>query len=218
MASCRVLSMNPCCYLTLSHAASPLQTNPLPGPVCREHQQALADVVAAHDRLLVLSDEIYEHIIYPPAQAHSFAALPGMWERTLTVNGFSKAFAMTGWRLGYLAAPRHFAKAAAAIQSQSTSGASSIAQHAALTALGMGLRGGEPVHRMVQAFQQRKVGPISFQRQLPQCMLPNAAAGLHEEDTPGHLRQCGAYCICHEVACPFSALRASKKIPSVCRT
>ena len=49
-----------------------------------------------HPRLLVLSDEIYEHIMYPPAKHHSFASLPGMWERTLTVNGFSKAFAMTG--------------------------------------------------------------------------------------------------------------------------
>lgn len=58
--------------------------------------QAIAEVVAKHPRLLVLSDEIYEHIIYPPATHHSFAALPGMWERTLTVNGFSKAFAMTG--------------------------------------------------------------------------------------------------------------------------
>ena len=53
-------------------------------------------MVAEHPRLLVLSDEIYEHIIYHPAQHHSFAALPGMWPRTLTVNGFSKAFAMTG--------------------------------------------------------------------------------------------------------------------------
>lgn len=58
--------------------------------------QAIAELVWEHPRLLVLSDEIYEHIIYPPAQHHSFAALPGMWQRTLTVNGFSKAFAMTG--------------------------------------------------------------------------------------------------------------------------
>lgn len=58
--------------------------------------QELAEVIAEHPRLLVLSDEIYEHIIYRPAQHHSFAALPGMWQRTLTVNGFSKAFAMTG--------------------------------------------------------------------------------------------------------------------------
>ncbi|KAJ8637470.1 hypothetical protein MRB53_011737 [Persea americana] len=70
--------------------------------------EEIADVVAKHPRLLVLSDELYEHIIYPPAKHISFASLPGMWERTLTVNGFSKAFAMTGWRLGYLAAPKHF--------------------------------------------------------------------------------------------------------------
>lgn len=66
----------------------------------------------------MLSDEIYEHIIYPPAEHVSFAGLPGMFERTLTVNGFSKAFAMTGWRLGYLAAPKHFAVACGRIQSQ----------------------------------------------------------------------------------------------------
>jgi len=58
--------------------------------------QELAEVVKAHPRLLVISDEIYEHIIYAPAVHTSFASLPGMWERTLTVNGFSKAFAMTG--------------------------------------------------------------------------------------------------------------------------
>ena len=58
--------------------------------------QELAEVVSEHPRLLVLSDEIYEHIVYQPARHHSFGALPGMWPRTLTVNGFSKAFAMTG--------------------------------------------------------------------------------------------------------------------------
>jgi aspartate/glutamate/aspartate-prephenate aminotransferase len=63
---------------------------------------------------------------------------------------------MTGWRLGYLAAPQHFANAAAAIQSQSTSGASAIAQHAALAALGLGPRGGAPVAEMVEAFQGRR--------------------------------------------------------------
>ena len=89
---------------------------------CRHDLEALAKVVADHPRLLVLSDEIYEHIIYPPAEHRSFASLQGMYDRTLTVNGFSKSFAMTGWRLGYLAAPQNIAKAAAAIQSQSTSG------------------------------------------------------------------------------------------------
>ena len=90
--------------------------------------EGIADVVREHPRLMVISDEIYELIIYAPHTHHSFAALPDMWDRTLTVNGMSKAFAMTGWRIGYLAAPRHFAKAAAVIQSQSTSGACSISQ------------------------------------------------------------------------------------------
>lgn len=85
-------------------------SNPSGAVYSLEALRALAEVVAEHPRLLVLSDEIYEHIIYAPAEHHSFAAVPGMRARTLTVNGFSKAFAMTGWRLGYLAAPAHFAK------------------------------------------------------------------------------------------------------------
>ena len=118
--------------------------------------QAIAAVVARHPRLLVLSDEIYEHIIYPPAKHHSFAALPGMWERTITVNGFSKSFAMTGWRMGYLAAPNWAAAAAASVQSQTTSGASAIAQRASLAALAMGPAGGAPVAEMVAAFRSRR--------------------------------------------------------------
>ena len=90
--------------------------------------EAYAAAIRDHPRALVIADEIYEHIMYPPAEHVSFASLPDMWERTLTVNGMSKAYAMTGWRIGYLAAPRHFAKAAAVIQSQSTSGACSISQ------------------------------------------------------------------------------------------
>lgn len=118
--------------------------------------EEIADIVRKHPRLLVLSDEIYEHIIYPPAEHTSFASLPGMWERTLTVNGFSKAFAMTGWRLGYLACPKHFLTACGKIQSQSTSGASSISQKAGLAALGLGYAGGEAVSAMVKAFQERR--------------------------------------------------------------
>ena len=103
-------------------------SNPSGAVLSRELQAKYADIVRSHPRALVISDEIYEHIVYAPATHVSFATLPGMWERTLTVNGMSKAFAMTGWRIGYLAAPRHFAKAAAVIQSQSTSGACSISQ------------------------------------------------------------------------------------------
>ncbi|XP_062148676.1 bifunctional aspartate aminotransferase and glutamate/aspartate-prephenate aminotransferase [Alnus glutinosa] len=118
--------------------------------------EEIAQVVAKHPRLLVLSDEIYEHIIYAPATHTSFASLPGMWERTLTVNGFSKAFAMTGWRLGYIAGPKHFIAACGKIQSQSTSGASSISQKAGVAALGLGYAGGEAVSTMVKAFRERR--------------------------------------------------------------
>jgi len=142
-------------------------SNPTGSVYPRELLEALAEVVRDHPRLLVLSDEIYEYITYAPAQHHSFGTLPGMWERTLTVNGFSKAYAMTGWRLGYLAGPRHFVKAASTIQSQSTSGASSIAQHAALAALNLGPRGGPPVAAMVEAFKERKDMIVAKLRTIP---------------------------------------------------
>ncbi|XP_052191443.1 bifunctional aspartate aminotransferase and glutamate/aspartate-prephenate aminotransferase-like isoform X1 [Diospyros lotus] len=131
-------------------------SNPTGSVYLRELLEEISQIVARHPRLLVLSDEIYEHIIYAPATHTSFASLPGMWERTLTVNGFSKAFAMTGWRLGYLAGPTHFVAACGKIQSQATSGASSISQKAAVAALGLGYAGGEVVSTMVKAFQERR--------------------------------------------------------------
>ncbi|KAJ0040505.1 hypothetical protein Pint_26654 [Pistacia integerrima] len=118
--------------------------------------EEIAKIVAKHPRLLVLSDEIYEHIIYSPATHASFASLPGMQERTLTVNGFSKAFAMTGWRLGYIAGPKHFVAACNKLQSQITSGASSVSQKAGVAALGLGYAGGEAVSTMVKAFRERR--------------------------------------------------------------
>ncbi|XP_052196335.1 bifunctional aspartate aminotransferase and glutamate/aspartate-prephenate aminotransferase-like isoform X2 [Diospyros lotus] len=131
-------------------------SNPTGSVYPRKLLEEIARIVAKHPRLLVLSDEIYEHIIYAPATHTSFASLPGMWERTLTVNGFSKAFAMTGWRLGYLAGPKHFIAACGKIQSQLTSGASSISQKAGVAALGLGYAGGEAVSTMVKAFEERR--------------------------------------------------------------
>ncbi|KAK0608724.1 hypothetical protein LWI29_035079 [Acer saccharum] len=131
-------------------------SNPTGSVYPKELLEQIAKIVAKHPRLLVLSDEIYEHIIYAPATHTSFASLPGMWERTLTVNGFSKAFAMTGWRLGYIAGPKHFVAACNKIQSQSTSGASSISQKAGVAALGLGYAGGEAVSTMVKAFRERR--------------------------------------------------------------
>jgi aspartate/glutamate/aspartate-prephenate aminotransferase len=131
-------------------------SNPTGSVYPKELLEEIARIVAKHPRLLVLSDEIYEHIIYKPATHTSFASLPGMWERTLTVNGFSKAFAMTGWRLGYIAGPKHFVAACNKIQSQFTSGASSISQKAGVAALGLGYAGGEAVSTMVTAFRERR--------------------------------------------------------------
>ena len=154
-------------------------SNPSGAVYPRGRLEELAAVVARHPRLLVLSDEIYEYICYPTAEHVAFGSLPGMKERTLTVNGFSKAYAMTGWRLGYLAAPRPFSSACSAIQSQSTSGASSIAQHAAVAALTKlgGERGGEPVAEMVRAFRERRDYVCSRLRAIPGVSLPSTPDG-----------------------------------------
>ncbi|CAL5326812.1 unnamed protein product [Camellia sinensis] len=130
-------------------------SNPTGSVYPRKLLEEIAQIVARHPRLLVLSDEVYEHIIYAPATHTSFASLPGMWERTLTVNGFSKTFAMTGWRLGYLAGPKHYVAACGKIQSQNAS-ASSISQKAGVAALGLGYAGGESASTMVKAFQERR--------------------------------------------------------------
>lgn len=128
----------------------------------------IADVVRGHPRMLVAADEIYEHIMYPPHKHVSFAALPQMWERTFTVNGVSKAFAMTGWRIGYVAAPRHFAKATALIQSQSTSGACSVSQVRCPTAPTMHVLG-SPARMMCK--HRLIVGPFlpRIQQYWPWC-------------------------------------------------
>ena len=96
--------------------------------------EALADVVRKHPELYVISDEIYEHIVFSGTH-RSFAALPGMRERTITVNGLSKAFALTGWRVGYIGAPQWIVQAAMKIQGQFTSGANSIAQRVTIACM-----------------------------------------------------------------------------------
>ena len=112
----------------------------------------LADVIREHPNLLVVSDEIYAQVVFD-AQHLSMASLPGMLERTMTINGFSKAYAMTGWRLGYAAGPLWWADAMATIQSQITSGPSSISQKAGVAALEMD---SAPLDKMVGAFRQRR--------------------------------------------------------------
>lgn len=101
--------------------------NPSGSVLSRKELEALAEVVRKHPGLTVISDEIYEHIVFNGTHL-SFASLPGMAERTITVNGLSKAFALTGWRIGYIGAPLLVAQACTKLQGQFTSGANSIAQ------------------------------------------------------------------------------------------
>jgi aspartate aminotransferase len=108
--------------------------NPSGSVLTGEEMEALAAVVRRHPSLYVISDEIYEHIVFNGTH-RSFAALPGMMERTITVNGLSKAFALTGWRIGYLGAPLWITQAAMKIQGQFTSGANSIAQRVTLACM-----------------------------------------------------------------------------------
>ena len=96
--------------------------------------RALAKVLEKHPNIYVLSDEIYEHINYGEPN-FSFASIESMYDRTITVNGVAKAFAMTGWRIGYIGAPEWIAKACTKMQGQITSGANSIAQRATIVAL-----------------------------------------------------------------------------------
>lgn len=104
--------------------------NPSGSVLTRTEHEQLAEVVARHPDLYVMADEIYEHIVFDGAH-FSFASLPGMAERTITVNGISKAFALTGWRIGYIGAPLWIAQAATKVQGQFTSGANSVAQRVA---------------------------------------------------------------------------------------
>ncbi|MDE2825721.1 MAG: pyridoxal phosphate-dependent aminotransferase [Bacteroidota bacterium] len=127
-------------------------SNPTGSVYTHEELSALAEVLYDYEQVVVISDEIYEHVIYDAVHV-PIATIPGMQERTITVNGFSKCFAMTGWRLGYMAGPEDIVKQAAKMQGQFTSAPSSISQRAGVAALNMDL---EPIRQMVQAFRERR--------------------------------------------------------------
>lgn len=108
--------------------------NPSGSVYSKEEYRALADVLVKHPNIYVISDEIYEHILFNGTN-YSFASFDDMYDRTITVNGVSKAFAMTGWRVGYIGAPEWIAKACNKMQGQITSGTNCIAQLATIAAL-----------------------------------------------------------------------------------
>jgi aspartate aminotransferase len=126
--------------------------NPTGSVYTEKELREIADVLADHPRIVVISDEIYEHINFT-AKHFSIGSLPALKDRVVTVNGMSKGFAMTGWRLGYMGAPAYIASACAKIQGQFTSGATSFGQKAAAVALDAPL---DESHRMRDAFLQRR--------------------------------------------------------------
>ncbi|MBO4486085.1 MAG: pyridoxal phosphate-dependent aminotransferase [Prevotella sp.] len=138
-------------------------SNPTGSVYTRDELQALAEVVLQHDDLYVLADEIYEHIIYI-GHHESIAQFPGMKERTIVVNGVSKAYAMTGWRIGFMAAPQWIVKGCNKLQGQYTSGPCSISQKAAEAAYTLSQ---DCVEQMRQAFERRRDLIVELASQIP---------------------------------------------------
>lgn len=138
-------------------------SNPTGSVYTKEELEALSKIVLEHNNLFVLSDEIYEHINYIGCHA-SIAACEGMKERTIICNGVSKAYAMTGWRLGWVAAPEWIIKGLNKLQGQYTSGTSSVSQIAALTAY-EGDQG--CVEDFRKAFQRRRDLIVSLAKEVP---------------------------------------------------
>jgi aspartate aminotransferase len=147
--------------------------NPTGAVFSREEMQAMADVLADYPNIFVVADEIYEHINFSGEHV-SIASMPGMMERTITVNGFSKGFAMTGWRLGYIAAPQWLAKACSKIQGQFTSGTNSIAQRAAIAALTGDMTS---TRKMAEAYLRRRDLVLEKLKEIPgvKTYVPNGA-------------------------------------------
>ncbi len=141
--------------------------NPSGSVYSKAELEALVDVLKKHPNIYVVSDEIYEHINYTGSYC-SIGSIPGMENNTITVNGVAKAFAMTGWRIGYMGAPEFIAKACSKIQGQVTSGANSIAQRATIAAVEA-----QPsaIQYMVDAFKNRRELVYNLLSEIPDFKL-----------------------------------------------
>lgn len=127
--------------------------NPSGSVYSKEELEGLAEVLKKYPDIYVVSDEIYEHINFTDDGHTSIAGIDGMYDRTVTVNGVSKAFAMTGWRIGYIGAPEWIAKGCTKLQGQVTSGANAIAQRAVITALEAPV---SKIRFMIDKFHERR--------------------------------------------------------------
>ena len=157
-------------------------SNPTGSVYSREELAALVAVLAKHPGILVIADEIYEHILYTGGQFVSMASFPEIAGQIVVINGVSKAYAMTGWRIGYCACPPELAKAVTKLQGQCTSGASSIAQKAAEAAY----EGPQDcVEEMRKAFERRRDLVVRLAREIPGMKVnePQGAFYLFPEIT-----------------------------------
>jgi aspartate aminotransferase len=152
-------------------------SNPTGAAYTEDELRALADVLLAHPHVFILTDDIYEHIVYDGFQFRTIAAVePRLFDRVLTVNGASKAYAMTGWRIGYAGGPKPIIKAMAKIQSQSTSNPCSIAQAATVAAL----NGPQDfLKERATVFESRRDLVVSMLNQAPGLTCPTPAGAFY---------------------------------------
>jgi aspartate aminotransferase len=149
--------------------------NPTGSVFSKQELQDIANVVLKHENLLVIADEIYEHINFVGEQT-SIASFAGMFDRTITVNGFAKGFAMTGWRVGYIAAPKWIADGCNKVQGQITSANCSIAQRAALAAT---LGDIEPTQKMVEEYRRRRDIVFNLLKDIPGVKANNPEGAFY---------------------------------------
>lgn len=141
-------------------------SNPTGSVYTKAELKAIADVFRSHPEILIISDEIYEHNIFTGEHV-SIASFPEVKEQVAVVNGVSKGFAMTGWRIGYIAAPQLIANACSKLQGQYTSGAGTISQMAALEAMNTDPAKSEDIKMMVSSFRQRRDLLIEMLKTVP---------------------------------------------------
>ncbi|MEX0646380.1 MAG: pyridoxal phosphate-dependent aminotransferase [Balneolaceae bacterium] len=149
-------------------------SNPTGACYSKEELKELADVLEKHENILIISDEIYEYMVFDQPHVSILNAAPGLIDRTVVINGFSKGFAMTGWRLGYMAGPKPVVDAMAKIQSQETSAPSSISQKAGLAACAGSMK---PVEEMRLAFKDRRDFIVNELKSIEgvKCFTPSGA-------------------------------------------
>lgn len=147
--------------------------NPTGGVLSEDVLQELAEIAVSND-LMVISDEVYERLVYDGAKHISIASLPGMKERTFTMNGMSKAYAMDGWRLGYVAAPEEYILAMNKFHQHNTTCAPNFVQVAAIAAL---TQEGDEVKEMVKEYQRRRDYAVKAINEIPglHCECPKGA-------------------------------------------